>query len=160
MICTKRFISFRLAMCRSMKWRNPNSVIAAVFLAACTSSGPIGASDQIALSYNGAGDSLFFFILKNRSNQPINFPATGTREKGVMPWNTTMVCSNQASTEASNSPPLGYSDKPDNITVSPQSRLRLSVEKEEFVQKFKNGSCHLKLRLPSGSTIKSNEFLI
>jgi hypothetical protein len=143
-----------------MKWRNPKSVIAAVFLAACASSGPIGASDQIALSYNGASDSLFFFILKNRSNQSINFPATKTREKGVMPWNTTMVCSNHASTEGSNSPPLGYSDKPDNITVSPQSRLRLSVEKEEFVQKFKNGSCHLELRLPSGLTIKSNEFPI
>jgi hypothetical protein len=135
-------------------------VTAAVFLSACTSSGALDPSDQIALSYNGASDSLFFFVLKNRSSQPIYLPATKTREKGVMPWNTTMVCANRAYTEGSNSPPLGYSDKPDNITVSPQRRLRLSVEKEEFILKFKNGRCHLELRLPGNLTIESNEFPI
>jgi len=134
--------------------------VAVVVLVACKGPGLTGPPGEITLSYDGASDTDFFFMLENRSTQPTLFPATKTLGKGVMPWNTTMVCMppNHTPLEGINSPPLGYSDRPDRITVSPGGRLRLTIEKEDIVLRFKGGQCHLQLRLPNGAAIESKDF--
>lgn len=134
--------------------------VAVVVLVACQGPSLIGPPGEITLTYTGESDTNFFFVLENRSAQPINFLASKTFLKGVMPWNTTMVCTpqNHASVEGSNSPPLGYGDKPDNIRVLPEGRLRLRIDKEDTALRFKDGNCHLQLRLANSAFIESKAF--
>jgi hypothetical protein len=126
---------------------------------ACKSPVLIGPPGEITLNYESASNTNYFFVLENRSTQPIRLYVSKTG-KGIMPWSTTMVCTpaNPASSEAINSPPLGYSDKRDTINVFPESSVRLSIEKEDIALRFVGGHCHLQLRLPDRETIESKNF--
>jgi hypothetical protein len=140
--------------------RNCFLILAAcVTVGACKGPARIGPPGAITLNYDSASNTNYFFVLENRSTQSIRLYASKTG-KGIMPWNTTLICTpaNPASSEAINSPPLGYSDKRDTINVLPESSIPLSIEKEDIALRFVGGHCHLELRLPDGEQIESKNF--
>ena len=125
-------------------------------LTGCRPAHPRGPAGQITLSYDGASNTTIRFFLDNRSDHAIFFQASKFFGSDAEPWHSGVVCS-QANGEMSigNFPPLDYDFHPKNIGVVPEERLRLSYPKEALDM---SGTCHLEIKLPNGSEIKSDDF--
>jgi hypothetical protein len=128
-------------------------------LAACKPSEPIGPPGQVTLSYSGASDSEFLFVLENRSAQEILLPVSKSFWSGVKPWGSGLGCLAEDSSYVSSIwPSFDGRERREIVKVSPEGRLQLEVDKGEFSAPRYRGPCHVVLTMQNDTTIQSNNF--
>jgi hypothetical protein len=148
-------------MCQVLR-RNAHhgGVLLAMGLAACAPGSRIPINDRVSLRYDGASDSGAAFILDNGSRQSIQFRGESyswIRTEPVEPINASWACK-VAGSAASGDEPYVFGDGAYTvIKVPPGRRLRLSVNRP-ILSDYKDGQCHLRLRLEGGTDIISNDF--
>lgn len=131
----------------------------AATVAACQPSAPLGPPGQVTLSYSGASDSEFIFVLDNRSAQEIFLSVSKSFWSGVKPWGSVGCLAKDSSYEANNWPPLDGGNHREIINVPPEGRLQLRVDKGDFAApRYRAGPCGLVLQTENHVIIRSNDF--
>jgi len=116
----------------------------------------MGPAGQITLSYDGGSAGKIHFVLDNRSDHAIFFKASKFFGSDAEPWDTAVFClQGDGEGSVTNFPPLDYDFHPKNIGVFPEERLRLSYPTQHLGV---SGTCHLEIRLPNRTDLKSDDF--